>query len=241
VDGVAVVPDDERRGLERPALGAVGGDPAEEDALDHRRAGPRVLAEPVQAHAGVERQRPLRDAPEQGREALVQRLPEGEADEERREEDRAREQRVVEHRHLDDHAPEALGRRRGDLERRVGPQRRAPDHGLVELEVVHERDHLLPEGAHRIAPHVVRAVRAPVAQQVEQDHPVAAVGQVLGQRLVHARRKQQPGQEDDRARPAAVRPVREALALMSEARHGGGKDIRRFGSLGAAHNAMHAG
>ena len=55
----------------------------------------------------------------------------------------------------------------------------------------------------------------------QEDRPVAAIGQVFRQGLVHARREQQPGQEDDRARTAAVRPVREALTLMPEARHGG--------------------
>ena len=70
----------------------------------------------------------------------------------------------------------------GDLERRVGAQRGAADHRLIELEVVHERQHLLAERAHRVAPHVARAVRAPVAEQVEQDDAVAAVGQRLGQR-----------------------------------------------------------
>jgi hypothetical protein len=51
--------------------------------------------------------------------------------------------------------------------------------------VVHQRDHLLAEGGHRVAPHVARAIGAAVAEQVERDHAVAERGQVFGQRPVH--------------------------------------------------------
>ena len=115
--------------------------------------------------------------------------------------------------------------RRG-LERDVRAERGAADDRLVELEVVEQRDHLLAEVRHRVAPHVARAVRRAVAEQVERDDAVAAVGERLRQRLVHARPEQQPVQQDHRSRTAPVRPVREALSLVPEARHEGRKDIR---------------
>ena len=53
------------------------------------------------------------------------RLAEAQRDHQRREGERAAEQRVVEHRHLDHHAAQPLGRQRGRLERGVGAQRGA--------------------------------------------------------------------------------------------------------------------
>jgi hypothetical protein len=108
---------------------------------------------------------------------------------------------------------------RRHLERGVRAQRGSADHRLVDLEVVHQGDDLLREQAHRVAPHVARAVGTAVAEEVEQDDAVPAGGEVLGQRLVHARRQQEPGEEDHDARPVAVRAVGEALALVAEARH----------------------
>ena len=84
-------------------------------------------------------------------------------------------------------------RQRGHLERDVGAERGASDHGLVELEVVEEGDDVAGELAHRVAPHVARPGRRPLAERVQQDDLVPALGEVLGERGVHPRRQQQAG------------------------------------------------
>ena len=43
----------------------------------------------------------------------------------------------------------------------------------LDLQVVHQRHHLLAEGLHRVAPHVARAIGFAVAEQVDRDHAVA--------------------------------------------------------------------
>ena len=70
------------------------------------------------------------------------------------------EQRAVEHRHLDHHAAQPLGRERRRLERGVGAERGAHHDRLLDLEVVEQRDRLLPEGRHRVAGGVARPVGA---------------------------------------------------------------------------------
>ena len=158
---------------------------------------------------------------------LHDRLAEGERDLQRGEGDGAGQQRVVEHRHLDDHPAQALGCHRGDRERRVGSQRGAADDGLVDLEVVQQRDRLLGEALHPVGAHVARAVRAPMAQQVERDDAVAALGQRRGHRDVHALREQQPGQQDRDPRALAVDAVGQAVAVVLEGGHGRAEDSRR--------------
>ena len=128
---------------------------------------------------------------------------------------RAGRDRVVQHRHLDDHPAQALGRERGHLERDVGAQRGAADHRLLELEVVEQRHGLPGELGHRVAPHLPRAVRVAVAERVERDHPVAAPGQVSGQRRLHLLREQQARHQDRRARALAVDRVGELAARRS--------------------------
>src|SRR5690349_23648327 len=56
--------------------------------------------------------------------------------------------------------PISLGRLTGRLERRVRAQRRPGDDGLVDPQVVEQRDDLLPEHRHRVAPHVLGPVRS---------------------------------------------------------------------------------
>jgi hypothetical protein len=124
----------------------------------------------------VDLPRQSRDAPRDRRQEPHRRRPHGQRHHQRRECERAAEQRVVEHGHLDHHPTQALGRQRRRLERRVRAERGAEDDRLVDLQVIEQRDHLRPEGGHGVAPHVRRAVRAAVAEKVERDHAVAAIG-----------------------------------------------------------------
>ena len=116
-----------------------------------------------------------------------------------------------------DHAAHALRRGDGRLERRVRAQRGAADDRLVDLEVVEQRHDLLAEDGHRVAPHVARAVRVAVAEQVERDHAVAA----LGQRCARAARasagcSSRPWSSTQRAAPRRS-PCTRGAALVGEA------------------------
>jgi hypothetical protein len=71
-----------------------------------------------------------------------------------REGERAGDERVVEHGHLDDQAAYTLGRQNGGLERRVGAERGPANHRPIHSEVVEQRDRLRAEDGHRVAPHV---------------------------------------------------------------------------------------
>jgi hypothetical protein len=82
--------------------------------------------------------------------------------------------------------------------------------------MVDERDRLLAERRHRVAPHVARAIGAPVPEEVERHHAVAALGQRAGERLVHPLVQEQPVEEHGRARPRAELGVGERLAEMCE-------------------------
>ena len=72
----------------------------------------------------------------------------------------------------------------------------------LDLEVVEQRHDLAPELGHRVAPHVGRAVRLAVAEQVERQHAVAALGERAGERVVHVAAEQQAVQQHDDARPS---------------------------------------
>ena len=127
---------------------------------------------------------------------------EAQPDHHRREGGGHRDQGVVEHRHLEEEALGALGLVGGELEGDVGAERGAADDGGVELEVVEQGGDLAGEQRHRVEAQVLGAVGAAVAEQVDADHPVAALGQRRGQPVVHAAVHQQPVDEDDRcARP----------------------------------------
>ena len=160
--------------------------------------------------------RASRDQPRHPRERLHHRLADRQRDHQRRERDRAGEQRVVEHRHLDHHPAQPLGRERRDLERRVRAERRAADDGLVDAEVVEQRDDVLGEEAHPVAPHVRRAVRAAVAEQVERDDAVAALGERARERDVHPLVEQQPVQQHRHPRAVAVLAVGERAPVVLE-------------------------
>ena len=143
-------------------------------------------------------------------------LADGEGDRERREGDRAGQQRVVEHGHLDHHPAQPGGRERGDLERRVRAERRAADDRLVDAEVVEQRDHVLGEEAHAVVLHLRRARRAAVAEQVERHDAVAALGQGAGEADVHALAEQQAVEQDRHPRALAVDPVGQLAAVVGE-------------------------
>ena len=113
-------------------------------------------------------------------------------------------------------------------------------------EMVHQRDHLLAEDAHRIAPHVAWAIGFAVAEQVDRDHAVPARREIFGERAVHLLGEQQPMDEDHRAarrrralrgpparallgerrRAAAVFGVGDALVLEAEGGHSALTSIR---------------
>jgi hypothetical protein len=134
----------------------------------------------------------------------------------RRERDRAPQQRVVEHRHLDHHAAQPLRGERGALQRGVGAQRRAEHDRLVDLHVVEQRDHLGAERRHRVAPHVGRPVGLPVPEQVDRDDAVPPVGERLRQLGVHPLAEQQAVDEHGHPRPLAVAGVRQPVAVEHE-------------------------
>ena len=96
-----------------------------------RRSGPGPGARGRAATSPSRQRRASGTARAPRRTSLHDRLAERQRDHQRREGERAAEQRVVEHRHLDHHAAHALGRRGGDLERGVGAERRARDDGLA--------------------------------------------------------------------------------------------------------------
>jgi hypothetical protein len=106
---------------------------------------------------------PARGAPDHAGDRCAEREPH----QQRGERERAAEQRVVEHGHLDQHPAHALGRRDRRLECGVGAQRGAADHGLLDLDVIEQRDRLPPEPRHGVVRHLGRAVRIAVAEQVE--------------------------------------------------------------------------
>ena len=107
------------------------------------------------------------------------------------------------------------GARRGGLERGVRAQRGAEHDRLLDLEVVEQRDHLLAEEAHRVAPQVERALGLPVAEQVERDHAVAALRERPRQRLVHALAEQEPVQEHDDSGTLSVLAVRQRSPFVA--------------------------
>ena len=109
---------------------------------------------------------------------------------------------VVEHRHLEEEAAGAVGMVDRQLQGDVGAERGAADHRRVEPEVVEQGDDLAGEQRHRVEAQVLGPVGAAVAEQVDADRAVAALGQRRPQPLVHAAVHQQPVDEDDRrARP----------------------------------------
>ena len=117
-------------------------------------------------------------------------------------------QGVVEHRHLDEEALDPLGMANRQLERDVGAERGAADDRPLQAEVVEQREDLLGEQRHRVEPQVVGLVGAAVAEQVDADHPVAALGKRRAEPVEHVPVHQQAVDEDDRRRSALAVPIR---------------------------------
>ena len=67
----------------------------------------------------------------------------------------------------------------------LAPSEVPPDDGLLELEMVEQRHRLAGELGHRVAAHLIGAVRLAVPEEVERHHAVAVGGQVGGQRRLH--------------------------------------------------------
>ena len=158
------------------------------------------------------RQRAPRHGSRGAREDVEHGLAEHERDEQRRECERARDERSFEHWHLQHEATQPLGRAARELERRVSAQRGPHDRGLLELEVVHERLELLAELAHRVARELTRAIGGAVTEQVDGDHAVAERGEVFGERPVHRLAEEHAVRHDQRT------PVRGRLARRPSAR-----------------------
>ena len=143
--------------------------------------------------------------------------PKRQRDHQRREGDRAADQRVVEHRHLDHHAAQALGRQRGDLERVLAPSDVPSTTASSTSEVVEQRDHLRAERRHRVAPLVGRAVGLAVAEQVERDARGGRARPAPGRAPRACAAEQQAVQEHDDARALAVVAVGQPAPGVAEA------------------------
>ena len=193
---------------------------AEEQALQHRGARLRVLADPVEQDVGLPRQRPPRDAAAPraparriaGSPAVSATISGVKAS--------AQPSSAWSSTGISITMPRKRSGACGDgLERRVGAQRRAHHDRLGLAQVVEQRDDLRAEGRHRVAPLLARAVGLAVAEQVERDDAVPALGERLRQRLVHALGEQQAVQQDRQARALAVDRVGQPLAVEREAAH----------------------
>jgi hypothetical protein len=128
-------------------------------------------------------------------------------------------ERVVEHRHLDEERLDALGLPDRELERDVGAQRGAAHDGGGQLEVLDQRRHLTGEERHRVEAQVLGAVGAPVAEQVDADHPVPAPRHRRPQPLEHAAVHQQAVDEDQHALAVPVGVVLDPVTLVAELAH----------------------
>ena len=128
-------------------------------------------------------------------------------------------QRVVEHRHLDEEALDPIRMANRQLERDVGAERGTADDRPLQSQVIEQREHLLGEERHRVEAQVVRLVGAPMAEQVEADHPVAALRQRRPQSLEHAAIHQQAMDEDDRAIAIAVFVEADPVSLVAQLAH----------------------
>src|SRR5687767_1933865 len=109
MDRVTRMAEHERAGLDPGALGARRRNAAEEESLKHRGRRCGVAADPVESGVG-EVMEAARREPGEATDHAGERSAEGEAYEERCECERAAEQRVVQHRHLYDDAPQPFRR-----------------------------------------------------------------------------------------------------------------------------------
>ena len=150
------------------------------------------------------------------------RRAEREADQQRRERERAAEQRVVEHRHL--HRPcraAAPAPPRRPRASTFAPSDVPPTTASSRPRWSSSATTCCAEDRHRVAPHVARLVRIAVPEQVEHVYVVAARGQLLGQRAVHVRGAAAAREEDQMPRTRAVFVVDEAESSWVKCRRGG--------------------
>ena len=131
--------------------------------------------------------------------------------EERTERDHRGDQRVLEHRHLDDHAAHSLWRLAGDLEGDVGAERRPADHGFVDVEMVQERDRVAANDSIEYSAMPVGAVGTTVPERVEREHVRAGRRERDGEVLLHQRGDEQPGHEQHPALALTEFGVRQAM------------------------------
>src|SRR5215210_5596277 len=82
--------------------------------------------------------------------------------------------------------------------------------------MVEQADDLAAEDRHRVVAHLRRAVGVAVAEEVEAQDAVAAVGNGGGERPLHLAREEQPGEQDDGPVAAAVLVEYEAVSLVAE-------------------------
>jgi hypothetical protein len=109
------------------------------------------------------------------------------------------------------------------FQRDVGTQGRSTDDCLADVEVVEQADHLTTEDLHRVEARVVGLLALAMAQEVKKDHPVAAIGEGIGEVVVVFARQQQAVQQHDRSLrgpcfPAALF-VAELETVVVESRH----------------------
>src|ERR1019366_179081 len=85
--------------------------------------------------------------------------------------------------------------------------------------MIEQGHRLTGEGAHRVVPHLQRTVRAPVAEWIERDDPVAPAGELAREGELHRLGQEQSWEQDRGLRTLAVLGVGEAVALVLEIRH----------------------
>ena len=141
------------------------------------------------------------------------------AEQHRREGAGDRRQRVVEHRHLDEEPAHPLGLARASSRATLAPSEVPPTTAGGCSRWSSRADHLAGEERHRVEPQVLGPVGAPVAEQVDADHPVAALGQLRPQPLEHAPVHQQPVDQHQHPLALPVGVVLDPVALVAELAH----------------------
>ena len=145
------------------------------------------------------------------------RLGDAQCEQDRQEHEAGGDQGVVEDGHLDEQAAGLVWMAGRHLQRRVGAERGTADHGLVELEMVDERGHLIAERGHAVGAHVGRLVRDAVAEEIDRDHAKAARSHCRREVVVHVAVHQQAVGEHQRARPLAVLGIGDAMSVEAKA------------------------
>ena len=203
VDVVDLVADHERRDLHGRSLVDRRGDRSGEDPMEHCRR----LAGLGRQHVHDAVERAVAGAG-QGAEDLGQpadhRPGEVGGQEHRHERDGGGGQGPLEDRHLDDQAADPFRGLCCDEQADVATEGHAPDHGLVDPEVVEQGDDVVRIGVHPVERGPLRSGGQPVPGQVEEDDAVALRRQVSGQAAVHVGVHQNAVQEDQDTRAGAV-------------------------------------